>query len=1233
MSGVCDLTTPDEVGSLRTALRLLSYLPDNNRSLSPFVETSDSIDRFTVEEDILFRKTFDSPAGMNAPLDITLFLQQICDHGEYFELQPARARNMITAFGRIAGHVIGFVANNSAVASGQIDVDAARKATRFIRFCNLYNIPLIFLEDTTGFLPGTEQEGRGIVLEGRRLLDAIIDVRVPSLTLIIRNAFGGAYAAYNSHFVGADMVFAMPHARIAVMGKGPGTDFVFKDEIRALDAEYKKAVAGGTDAAEAARTRDAGVTQLQDRYERELMNPEGGALPRFRHGPRHPGDQSARPGREPEFLDAYLPARAHARSAAGVRVVLDREFTPGRFHESSSPWVRSFALDDLKVLVVCRGPVRQEAFEIFDAMGIREYGMLLSEKDSVVYPRCLAPELRSFRFPLAVHRVRDYMGVGQEEKLERIREIVAIAVEHQYTHVFAGYGFMAEDASFVQAIEDAGIGFLGPCAEVIRRAGAKDEAKKLARELGNSVIPGVDDISSRALLARVGDRAGLEALAAEHGLTPDFRGDSPSEDAEALLQAGYAKTLELVTIAELQEAAGAVCAEIWGDYPTHRIRFKHIGGGGGKGQRVVREPGEVEAAVMDVLAESKVVEPGSNRNFLVELNIESTRHNEIQLIGNGEWSVSLGGRDCSVQMHEQKLIEVSLTQELLDVEVERADGKAREILRGDKETLARMETEAERFGEATGLDSVSTFECIVEGFNHFFMEMNTRIQVEHGVTELAYRLKFTNPDNASECFYVDELIEAMALLAKHGSRVPKPERVTRSVSGLEVRINATNAALQPHAGGVIKSWSAPIDGEIRFDQGIGQRNPDTGIFVWYNLAGAYDSNVALLLTDGATRQENYERMAEVLRRTELRGDDLQTNLPVHYGLIQWFLGRGVMAEPTTRFMSAYLAAVGSLQQVISDVDVAAAVAETGRRAPDAEAAPLLAAKQTLLQRPIERLLENAHVFGGFLGRYDGELWRVENDAPVFVANPLRFLERLHHFLDLEDREEKPPAEKLWAHDAALLRDGLAFYAEVERRTGARSQAELDSLFGSGGSDALTGGDATLWERCVAAHRGHQLGLELLLLIPRIGLRAGFLDISVDQELQLVFPPQFTDAGGAEKLARALAPPPPASSDEIVTPMGGTFYAREAPHLPLLIEEGMHFEAGQPLFIIEVMKMFNKVLAPFSGTVVENLMHEGDATVVKKGQPIFRIEPDERIEPESPDAIASRVRETTLELLG
>jgi acetyl/propionyl-CoA carboxylase alpha subunit len=913
--------------------------------------------------------------------------------------------------------------------------------------------------------------------------------------------------------------------------------------------------------------------------------------------------------------------------------LLDRDSIPRRFHECDSPWLRSFSLADVKCLVVCRGPVRKEAFDVFDEVGIREYGMLLSEKDSVVYPRCLAPELRNLRFPHNVHRVPDYMGAGQEEKQQRIREIVEIATRHGYTHVFAGYGFMAEDAEFIEAIERAGLAFVGPSSRVVRRAGAKDEAKKLARSLGNAVIPGVDDLTARALVARAKDLSGLEALAKKHGLRVDFDPKAtPEANAESLLQAGYAKTIELVEIPELQAAAEAVCDEIWAQYPGQRIRFKHIGGGGGKGQRVVGRPKEVAPAVMDVLAESKVLAPGSNRNFLIELNIESTRHNEIQLIGNGDWCLSLGGRDCSVQMHEQKLFEVSLTRELLDAEIVAAKGRTREVLEGDRGTLARMEAEAERFGAATGLDSVSTFECIVSGFSHFFMEMNTRIQVEHGVTELVYTLRFENPDAPGECFTVERLIEAMLLCCVHGRRLPRPTRVPRAVSGVEVRINATNAALQPHAGGLIRSWTAPTDGEIRFDQGIGAPNPDTGSFIYYNLAGAYDSNVALVLCDGASRRENYERLAEVLRRMELRGEDLHTNHEVHYGLVQWFLGKGVMAEPSTRFMQSYLAAVGSLAQLAADVDLEIAFAELLRRQREESARDVLASKETLLLRPLAALLHRPHFLAGFLGRYEGTLWRFEGGAPRFEANAIHFLERLYHFLDMEERPGAPPSEKIWDHDQAVLERAQGFYAEVKQRTGAESHDELDALFAGKPARALSGGDAALWRECVAAHRGFQLGLELLLLVPRIGRRSGFLDVGVGEDLAPFFPEIFTEKDSMAERVRALAPPPAASADEIVTPTGGTFYAREAPHLPVLVEVGGRFEAGQPLFIIEVMKMFNKIFAPFSGTVLENLMDGRDGAVVQKGQAIFRIEPDERVAVESESDRAARVRAATLALL-
>jgi acetyl-CoA carboxylase carboxyltransferase component len=266
-SGVADLTVADEVAALRTSLRLLSYLPSDNHSFAPFLPTTDPLDRPTLELDTLLQKAFDSPSGFNTPFDISFLIQQVCDHGDYFELQPSRARNMITAFGRMGGHVVGFVANNSAVASGQIDVAAAYKAARFIRFCNVYNVPIVFVEDTTGFLPGREQESLGIVHAGRAMLDAIVDVRTPRILLLVRNAFGGAYASFNNYATGADLVLALPTTRVAVMGPA-GKEFVYKDELRKIRAEASK-----LEPEARASWLKAREGELNLRYEKELMNP------------------------------------------------------------------------------------------------------------------------------------------------------------------------------------------------------------------------------------------------------------------------------------------------------------------------------------------------------------------------------------------------------------------------------------------------------------------------------------------------------------------------------------------------------------------------------------------------------------------------------------------------------------------------------------------------------------------------------------------------------------------------------------------------------------------------------------------------------------------------------------------------------------------------------------------------------------------------------------------------
>ncbi|MCG6152480.1 biotin/lipoyl-containing protein [Leptospira bandrabouensis] len=914
--------------------------------------------------------------------------------------------------------------------------------------------------------------------------------------------------------------------------------------------------------------------------------------------------------------------------------MLDKNLKRIQFQESESAWIRSFTVESIKCLIVCRGPVRKETMDVFDAIGVKEYGILLSEKDSIVYPKALAPELRNFRFPENIHRVPDYMGAGKEEKEQRIHQIIGIAKDNGYTHIFAGYGFMAEDAEFIEAIEKAGIIFMGPSSHVAKGAGAKDEAKKLARSLNVSVTPGVDNITALALLRKTGNsKDGLLKVAKENNLNFSFNDSKSLEDnAEDLLQLSYEKTIDITSIPDLQKESSILCEDIWKKYPGKRIRFKYIGGGGGKGQRVISEKSEIDAAVMEILAESKVTAVGSNRNFLIELNIENTRHNEIQLIGNGEWSLSLGGRDCSLQMHEQKLLEISQTVELLQKEadlVRSTNAKKAAILDKDVQTLKDMEHQAEVFGKAIRLNSVSTFECIVEGNSFFFMEVNTRIQVEHRVTEMVYKMKFTNPNDPNDFFYIDSLVEAMAVLSIHGTRVPKPERILRNISGAEVRINATNRALQPHAGGIIQNWSKALPEEIRDDQGICTRNPDTGAFVHYNLAGAYDSNVALLVSYGNSRTENLEILGNILRKTELRGQNLETNLLVHYGLIQWILGKDAMFKPSTAFMISYLAGIGALQSIINDLDLEYLWTEK-TKASDADLKKILNKKMTLVIRPMERLLANPHLLGGFLGYFDGKLWTRTGSNVEFNENPIQFLDSLYYYLNLDTTEEKASSEKIWDHDAKLLSEAKDFYTELSKRTGLSSWKEL--------SDALTKGKNPsksltddLWNASVASHNGFQAGLETLLLLPKIGIKSNFFGLDVNADLDGVVPDEFKNKDTRDAFIKMLNPPPKMSGDEIVAPMGGMFYSKEAPNLPPLINEGDHFQAGQPLFIIEVMKMFNKILAPVSGTIVKNLMVDSDGKIVTKAQPIFKIKPDEVLKEESPEEIRARKVKVTKEL--
>src|ERR1039457_2941298 len=194
-----------------------------------------------------------------------------------------------------------------------------------------------------------------------------------------------------------------------------------------------------------------------------------------------------------------------------------------RLGKSPSAWASSFSCEDLKPLIVCRGPIRKEAMDVYTEMGISHYGILLSEKDSIVYANALAPELRQLTDSTRVHRVPDYSGASKEERVERINQIIQIAKDNGYDAIFAGYGFMAEDEEFVAAIEKAGLKFIGPCAATQASAGKKDEAKRTALSVNVSVTPGIDNVTARTLIRKHPTREKLLAVVKAEGLSCDAK--------------------------------------------------------------------------------------------------------------------------------------------------------------------------------------------------------------------------------------------------------------------------------------------------------------------------------------------------------------------------------------------------------------------------------------------------------------------------------------------------------------------------------------------------------------------------------------------------------------------------------------------------------------------------------------------------------------------------------------
>ena len=223
-SGVTHLTAANDMECINQVKTLLSYMPQNCEDVTPKLPY-----RLADETRVLLETII--PASTNQPYDMRFVIQGICDDDSFFEIHKDYAMNIVVGFARLAGRSVGIVANQPMSLAGVLDIDSSRKAARFTRFCDCFNIPLLVLVDVPGFLPGTDQEWNGIITNGAKLLYSLSEATVPRVTVITRKAYGGAYDVMNSKHIGADMNFAWPTAEIAVMGAKGASEIIFKKEI------------------------------------------------------------------------------------------------------------------------------------------------------------------------------------------------------------------------------------------------------------------------------------------------------------------------------------------------------------------------------------------------------------------------------------------------------------------------------------------------------------------------------------------------------------------------------------------------------------------------------------------------------------------------------------------------------------------------------------------------------------------------------------------------------------------------------------------------------------------------------------------------------------------------------------------------------------------------------------------------------------------------------------------
>lgn len=811
------------------------------------------------------------------------------------------------------------------------------------------------------------------------------------------------------------------------------------------------------------------------------------------------------------------------------------------------------AVETMRTLLVCRGPIAFETLEVYQRCGWQTPHVVISSREWIAEVQRTAPWIAAL--PSAhVHYVQEYTDV---------EAMLQIAREQHIDAVYPGYGFLAESATFAARVEQAGMRFIGPTPETLRAVGDKDAAIQLAQRLDIPTIPGDD---------------ALVAFAHTH---------RQDETAAATVQR---------TLAMAQR------------YPGYPVRLKHPAGGGGKGQRVLAaqdlQAPDAEEKIPDALARlwaEMGVSPAdvdARKGVLIELNIPRPLHWEVQIFGDGDTVVHFAARDCSLQNHGyQKFIELALHPAAIAQEIQALDPQTAAAriasLHQRQATLERICADALRLGTAVRLRGAATVEFLIDTQGApYFLEVNPRIQVEHGVTERIARVR-GQPIS---------LVELQQRVAAGEQLAFQQDDISFVGDAIEVRLNAWHEDLSPVLGGVVHALrlDAPpgLREHVRLDaSGLLQRRTP-----W--IVPSYDANFALLIVSGEHRHDTLDRLLTTLDTAlHLHGNaELQTNLQPIVGLLT--LMRALPPETACRtdtsLMWTALAAVVEAQQ-----HTALSLLPTlPRRLETHDPARFARLLQTTLETG---LAQPSRLLVYYLKRL-----RQSGARPLA---PLEVLWHLAEELDVcQFEEERQQGTALRQATDALWAALAGSEARVTALLRAAATQCLDSHADFG---ALCTQLVATTPDLVPAEAAELLRDLLGWLnadVPAIAAVVQILEstqlhtlLTVNDDLSLTRPAYLQDEATLTHLHRLLSQhlrPAMLQHGELLSPMEATIYHQPEPGMPPFVDIGAEVKVGQTLALLEAMKMFTELPSPVDGVLVEILVESGQG--VKTGTPLFRI---------------------------